>query len=303
MEKNPKILFVFLKSDVRNQHELNDFRFLYRVWSGWAMGHSLVRHFGQVDYNPNFAMSENQFTEICKDNSFVGVTNTMEIIDICAPFEINNAPEFNEDDTQFWRISFHPETENQYQIDVETLKGHKNKRHLNIDVLLEQSSGFLTIFVRNIKDYSRTVTQLNKNKKGDKLFLPIFGPRCYEYFIRPHKNSMGEVDFHNCVAHTDDFILQNQMSDHSQFLTYDILSELHKQPDYFGCICVMDVYHQHLFIASPNQGEVHYRMFFHYQKNKFNIYAKKINPNESIDAMEFKIEKFMGIEIFRVVHV
>lgn len=171
------------------------------------------------------------------------------------------------------------------------------KRHLNIDVSFDTISRSLTVFVRNIQDYPRGVTKLNFLQKGDKMFLPIFKAGDYDYFIRPHKDSMGKIDYHNCVKYTDDFILDNQQANDHQFLTQEILKELHKYPNYIGCLCVMDVYYQHLFIASPNQGDVHYHMFFHYQKDEFQIYSFKINPIENI---KFNIEKFMGIDVFRV---
>jgi hypothetical protein len=93
---------------------------------------------------------------------------------------------------------------------------------------------------------------------------------------------MGKINYHECVAYTDDFILENQERNDHQYLTPEILNELHKQPDYLGCICVIHVYYQHLFIASPNQGVVHYRMFFGHQPNKFDFYLTTIDPIENI---------------------
>lgn len=307
MEKG-EILFVFLKSDECDSHELKDMKFLFRIMTGWSIGYGLgLCHFGEsncqdlIKTEPHLKLTENEYQCICKDKDFVGVCSTSELIEICRPSDTSDRgfSDFHDYDNQLWWIQVYGSIGSTFKIEVETRDGHKNKRHLNIDVTIDPLTRFLTVFVKNIKDYHRSITCLNFNKKGSKLFLPIFKTGNYDYFIRPHKDSMGKINYHDCIGYTDDFILEHQEPNDHQYLTQEILNELHKQPNYLGCICVIDVYYQHLFIASPNQGAVHYRMFFghHHQSNKFDFYLTTIDPIENI---QFNFRKILGVDSFHI---
>lgn len=135
MNKDHQVVYVFLKSEESNSHELQDLRFLYRVWTGWSIGYGLgVCHFGEsvysglLNYDPTVKMTEAEFNKICQDPNFVGICSSNDLIEICLPFYYHSLPQYHDDEKrQLWRIQLYLLGNESYSIDVDECSGHTQK--------------------------------------------------------------------------------------------------------------------------------------------------------------------------------